>query len=248
MRRLGITFCISFLNFWLSHAFATTEVSVFNMPRDVTPISHQIYDLHRTIFWICIVIGVVVFGLLIYSMFKHHKPTDITQSNRVEITWMVVPSLILIGMAIPALIILMRMDHYSKADVNIKITGYPWKWRYDYRDQKISVFSHLIASTQNQRYLLHVEKPIVVPIHQKIRFLITSNDVIHSWWAPALGIKHNTIPGFIHETWARIDKPGIYQGQCTQQCGLSNAYRPIVVDARTQEDFLRWVLEQTHAT
>lgn len=231
-----------------------------NLPRGVTPISHDIYDLHMAILWICVVIGVIVFGVIIYAIIYHrkskkHKPVLFHESKRIEIAWTLIPLLILIIMAIPASLVLMRMNDDSKADINIKITGYQWKWKYDYLDQNISFFSNLSTprdqiegkSEKEKWYLLNVDNPLVVPIHKKIRFLVTSNDVIHSWWVPALGVKRDAIPGFMHEAWARIDKPGTYRGQCAELCGMHHAYMPIVVIAMTQENFDQWVAGKTQA-
>lgn len=228
-----------------------------NLTPGVTSISQDIYDLHMTIFWICVAIGVVVFSVMFYSLFRHRKsrgvkPATFHGNVRVEIFWAVVPLIILIIMAVPATLVLMRMEDSSKADVNIKVTGYQWKWQYEYLDEGISFYSNLSTppeqmknkAPKNKWYLLEVDNPVVVPIHKKIRFLVTANDVIHSWWVPALGIKRDAIPGFIHEAWARVEKPGIYRGQCAELCGLNHAFMPIVIDARTEADYDKWVQEQ----
>lgn len=241
-----------------SGVFAHGE-SDYNLPKGVTPISHDIYDLHMTIFWICVGIGVVVFGVMIYSLIYHRKsrgvkPAQFHEHTIVEIVWAVIPFLLLVAMAIPATLVLIRMDDTKQADINIKVTGYQWKWQYEYLDSGLSYFSNLSTprdeienrKPKNKWYLLEVDKPLVVPIHKKIRFLVTSNDVIHSWWVPALGIKRDAIPGFIYEAWARIDKPGIYRGQCAELCGVNHAYMPIVVKAVTQEEYNKWIAEQTH--
>jgi len=246
--------------FTLIISTATLAESSFNLTPGVTPISHAIYDLHMTIFWICVAIGVIVFGILIYAMIKHRKSAhgkaaDFHSSTKLEILWSIIPFIILVAMAIPATIVMMRMSDNSKADINIKVVGYQWKWKYEYLDQGISFFSKLSTpkaqltgkEKKNKWYLLQVDKPLVVPIHKKIRFLVTSNDVIHSWWVPAFGIKRDAIPGFIHEAWARIDKPGTYRGQCAELCGVNHGFMPIVVIAKTQEDFDKWVAKQTKA-
>jgi len=230
----------------------------FNIIPGVTPISQDIYNLHMAIFWICVAIALVVFGILIYALIYHrksrkHKPVPFHTNTTIEWTWTLIPLVILILMAIPATLVLTRMDDEAKADLNIKITGYQWKWRYEYPEQNISFFSNLSTppeqlegkAAKNPNYLLEVDKPLVIPIHKKIRFLVTSNDVTHSWWVPALGIKRDAIPGFIHEAWARVDKPGTYRGQCAQLCGKHHAFMPIVVIAKTQADFDKWVAEQT---
>lgn len=231
--------------------------SQYNMPSGVTPVSHDIYYLHMTILWICVAIGVLVFGVLIYSLFAHRKskgakPANFHESISVEIAWTIIPFLILIGMAIPATKVLINMEDDSDSDVNIKITGFQWKWKYDYLDEGISYFSNLSTpqeQIQNKAkkgkwYLLEVDKPLIVPIHKKIRFLVTANDVIHSWWVPEFGIKRDAIPGFIHEAWARIDKPGTYRGQCAELCGVGHGYMPIVVIAKTEAEYGKWVAEQ----
>lgn len=225
-----------------------------NMPKGVTPISQDIYQLHMTIFWICTAIGACVFSVIIYTLIKHRKsrgvqPATFHGNVRIEILWSVIPFLILVVMAIPATLVLMRMEDTSKADINIKIVGHQWRWQYEYLDEGISFFSNLStpqAQLKNKApkqkwYLLEVDHPLVVPIHKKIRFLVTSSDVIHSWWVPDLGIKRDAIPGFIHEAWARIEKPGIYRGVCTELCGMNHAFMPIVVDARTQKDYEKWL-------
>ncbi|MDF2867315.1 MAG: coxB [Gammaproteobacteria bacterium] len=233
--------------------------SKFNLPKGVTPISHDIYDLHMTIFWICVGIGVIVFGVMIYTLIYHRKsrgvkPAQFHEHTLVEIVWAVIPLLILVAMAIPATLVLIRMNDTTEADINIKVTGYQWKWQYEYLDHGISYFSNLSTPrdelenrkpTKGQWYLLEVDKPLVVPIHKKIRFLVTANDVVHSWWVPSLGIKRDAIPGFIYEAWARIEKPGTYRGQCAELCGVNHGFMPIVVKAVTEEEYNKWIAEQT---
>jgi cytochrome c oxidase subunit 2 len=229
----------------------------FNMPKGVTPISQDIYWLHMALFWICVAIGVLVFGVMFYALYKHRKsrgkqPRRIPASTTLEIVLAVVPFIILVVMAIPATRVLISLDDSSDAEVNIKVVGYQWKWRYEYLDEGIEFFSNLstpIEQLQNkvpkgQWYLLEVDKPLIVPINKKIRFLVTSNDVIHSWWVPALGIKRDAIPGFIYESWATIHKPGIYRGQCAELCGVNHGFMPIVVEAVTQEQYEQWIKQQ----
>lgn len=232
----------------------------YNMTPGVTPISHRIYNLHMTVFWICVAIGVGVFSVMIYTIIFHrksvgHKAADFHEHHWLEITWSIIPLVILIIMSVPATKVLMQMDDESNAAVTIKITGYQWKWHYEYLDQGISFFSNLstpIDQLQNQApkdqwYLLEVDHPLVLPIHEKIRFLVTSNDVIHSWWVPALGFKKDAIPGFIREAWARIDTPGTYRGQCAALCGTNHAFMPIVIQAVTPAEFDAWVKQQQAA-
>ena len=228
-----------------------------NMHEGVTPISKDMYFLHMVAIAVCAGIGLVVFGVMFYALFHHrksrgYKAASFHENIHIEILWTLIPFIILIGLAIPATRILMRMDDSSNADVTIKIVGYQWKWQYTYLDEGISFFSSLstpFAQIHNQQkknpnYLLEVDHPMVIPVNKKVRFLVTSNDVVHSWWVPELGIKRDAIPGFIHEAWARIEKPGTYRGQCTELCGVYHGFMPIVVNAVSNEDYAKWVLQQ----
>lgn len=243
-----LTFCAAMLS--ATQALA----SEYNMPVGVTPISRDIYDLHMTIFWICVAIAVGVFSVMFYALLKHrksvgHSAKQFHEHTLVEIIWAIIPFIILIVMAIPATQVLIRMSDDKHPDINIKITGYQWKWKYDYLDEGISFFSNLSTpraqiegkEPKGKWYLQEVDNPLVVPIHKKIRFLVTSNDVIHSWWVPKLGIKRDAIPGFVHESWAKIDKPGTYRGVCAELCGMNHAFMPIVVVAKTEADYKKWV-------
>ncbi len=243
----------------LSLLFASVShgAPIFNLTPGVTPISHDIYDLHMTIFWVCVAIGLVVFSVMGYAIFKHRKSKGFKVAKfhehlGLEITWTIVPVIILTLMAIPATQVLSHIRNTEKSDITIKITGFQWKWRYEYVDQGINFFSN-ITTPQDEihnkipktaDYLRTVDHPLVVPIHKKIRFLITSNDVIHSWWVRDLGTKQDAIPGYIHESWARINRPGIYHGQCAELCGINHAYMPIVVIAMAEKDFDNWILQQ----
>lgn len=238
-------------------AFADWEV---NMARGVTEISNTVYDLHMLIFWICVVIGIVVFGAMFYSIVNHRKSRGVQaaqfhESTTVEILWTLVPFLILVGMAIPATKTLIAMEDTGDADMTIKITGYQWKWHYDYMDEGIGFFSNLATpraaienrAEKDEHYLLDVDNPIVVPINKKIRFLVTSNDVIHAFWVPELAMKKDAIPGFINELWTRIEEPGVYRGQCAELCGKDHGFMPIVVVALEENAYLDWVAEQKAA-
>ena len=240
-----------------SSVFAAVDHWQMNMFRGVTPLSKDMYDLHMVAIAICAIIGVVVFGVMFYSLIHHRKskgyvPAKFHDNTRLEIVWSIIPFLILVGLAFPATKVLMRLEDSSNSDVTIKVVGYQWKWQYQYLDQGISYFSNLstpYSQVQNQEpkgewYLLEVDKPLVVPIHKKIRFLVTANDVVHSWWVPELGIKRDAIPGFMHEAWARIEKPGTYRGQCAELCGINHGFMPIVVQAVSEEDFDKWVASQ----
>lgn len=228
-----------------------------NMHRGVTPISKDIYNLHMIAIYVCIIIGIVVFGVMFYSLYYHrksrgHKAALFHENAKLEIAWTIIPFLILIGLAIPATKVLMNMEDSSEADITIKIVGYQWKWQYQYLDQGISYYSNLSTpysqiqnmEPKNQWYLLEVDKPLVLPINKKIRFLVTSGDVIHSWWVPELGVKRDAIPGFMHEAWAKIEKPGTYRGQCAELCGIYHGFMPIVVKAVNDNEFAKWVSSQ----
>lgn len=236
-----------------------------NMPVGVTPISKDVYGLHMLIFYICCVIGVAVFAVMFYSIFKHRKSkgavaADFHESTLVEIIWTAVPLFILIAMAIPAAKTLIAMEDTSDAEVTVKITGYQWKWHYEYLDSGISFFSSLDAEhnaarqvnsgidvNQFENYLKEVDNPLVLPVGKKVRFLHTSADVIHSWWVPALAVKKDAIPGFINENWALIEEPGTYRGKCTELCGRDHGFMPVVVEALPEEEYNAWVSENMPA-
>lgn len=237
-----------------SAAYADTTL---NLTPGVSPISHDVYELHMTIFWICVVIGLIVFGAMFYSMYYHRKSrgakaAEFHSHPWLEITWTIVPVLILILMAIPATKVLLNMNNNEKEELTIKVTGYQWKWHYEYIEDGVSFFSNLstpVDQMQNkapkgENYLREVDHPLVVPIHKKVRFLITSNDVNHAWWVPDFGIKRDAIAGLINEAWTKIDKPGTYRGQCAELCGINHAFMPIVVVATTEQGYKDWVAQQ----
>ncbi|UKA25465.1 cytochrome c oxidase subunit II [Photobacterium damselae subsp. damselae] len=228
-----------------------------NMTQGVTQISQEVYHLHMTIFYICVVIGVIVFGVMFWAILHHRKSKGAVaakfhESTKVEIIWTLIPFLILIGMAIPATKTLLAMEDTTKPDLTIQVTGSQWKWHYRYFDHDVEFFSLLATSNQqiyDQRpkrnnYLLEVDRPLILPVGQKVRFLITSQDVIHSWWVPAFAVKKDANPGFINEAWTLIDKPGIYRGQCAELCGKDHGFMPIVVIAKEPQEYQTW-LEQT---
>ncbi len=237
-----------------------------NMPRGVTNVSTRIYALHMMAFWVCVAIAVVVFGVMIWSLIFHRKSrgavpdVSLTHSTRVEIVWTAVPVLILIGMAAPAARLLVRINNNTDPQVNIRVTGFQWGWRYQYLGSNVSVISKLsesstaasmmhsgISPTSVPHYLLSVDHPLVVPVGEKIRLLITSIDVIHSWWVPDLGVKRDAIPGFLNDASFTIapGKTGTYRGQCTELCGRGHAYMPIVVHAVTPAAFEAWLKHQS---
>lgn len=252
-RFIGIL--ISFCSIGL-HA-AEEQAMPLNLTRGVTNISGQVYDLHMTIFYICVAIGLVVFGLMIYSMIFHRKsrgvkPAQFHESVKVEIAWTVVPFIILIVMAIPAARTLVAMEDTSEADVSILVTGSQWKWHYKYMEDEVEYFSLLATQPEQignkfdkgENYLLEVDRPLVIPTNQKVRFLITSDDVIHSWWVPEFAVKKDANPGFINEAWTMVEQPGIYRGQCAELCGKDHGFMPVVVIAKEPEEYRSWLAEQ----
>ncbi len=233
-----------------------------NLVKGVTRISNDVYDLHMLILWICVAIGIVVFGVMFYSIYHHrkskgHKAAQFHENTKVEIIWTIIPTVILISMAIPATKTMLELDDTSEPDMSIKVTGWQWKWEYEYLDEGIHFFSSLDELSNKARqldsgidpntvphYLLNVDKPLVIPTKKKIRFLLTAADVLHSWWVPALGWKKDTIPGFINEAWTYVEKPGTYRGQCAELCGKDHGFMPIVVIAKDEADYNAWVEEQ----
>lgn len=230
-----------------------------NLTQGVTPVSQHIYDLHMTIMAICAVIAVIVYGVVIFSLirYRHSKRqgevSTVNDHPKLEFWWTIIPFFVLLAMAYPATKTMIQMDDFDRSEVTIKITGHQWKWQYQYLDQGIDFFSHLstpFEAIQNPGkkdpwYLLEVDRPLVVPINRKVRFLVTSNDVIHSWWVPEFGIKRDAIPGYIHEAWARISTEGTYRGQCAELCGINHGFMPIVVEAVSEEAFDAWVITST---
>ncbi len=253
-----LLYCL--LGLSLIPCLSATEMPL-NMTQGVTEISNRVFGLHMTIFYICCAIGAVVFGIMLYSIINHRRSkgavaANFHESTKVEIAWTLIPFVILILMAIPATKTLIAMEDPSNADLTIKVTGSQWKWHYSYFDKGIEFYS-LLATPREQvdglekkgeHYLLEVDKPLVLPINKKIRFLMTSEDVIHSWWVPAFAVKKDANPGFINEAWTRIDKPGIYRGQCAELCGKDHGFMPIVVEALNETDFENWLTQQQEAT
>ena len=241
----------------LSMSAAKAEYQL-NMTEGVTPISHELYGLHMLVFWICVVIAVLVFGVMAYSIMHHRKSkgavaANFHESTTVEIIWTVVPLVILIGIAIPATGTLLDLeDAKTDADITLQVTGIQWKWKYTYVDEDVSFVSSLAQSSRDvisdpvgkENYLLEVDNPVVLPINKKIRFLFHSNDVIHAWWVPELAVKQDSIPGFINDSWAIIEEPGIYRGQCAELCGKDHGFMPIVVNAVTEAEYEQWLVAQ----
>ncbi|WP_341502712.1 cytochrome c oxidase subunit II [Gallaecimonas sp. GXIMD4217] len=227
-----------------------------NMTRGVTEFSREVHDLHMIIFWICCIIGVLVFGVMFYALIRHRKskgakPADFHESTKVEIVWTLIPFAILIGMAIPATQALVNSDDDGSkpADLTVQVTGSQWKWHYKYLGTDVEYYS-LLATPRDQiagklnkgdNYLLEVDRPLVLPTDRNVRFVITSEDVIHSWWVPAFAVKKDANPGFINQVQTRIDEPGIYRGQCAELCGKDHGFMPVVVIAKAPNEFDAWL-------
>lgn len=236
------------------------EPVTFNMGQGATHISHEVYNLHMAIFYICCAIALIVFGLMFWSIIHHRKargvqPAQFHGSTKIELLWTAIPVLILVVMAIPATKTLIAMEDTSKADLTVLVTGSQWKWHYKYLEYPIEFYS-LLATPREQinntadkgeHYLREVDNPLVLPTGKKIRFLMTSDDVIHSWWLPAFAVKKDANPGFINEAWARVEEPGIYRGQCAELCGKDHGFMPVVVDVKTSVDFDAWVKQKIDA-
>lgn len=257
--KLWLSLAFGTLLLWSAGAHAAWEV---NMPRGVTQISRDTYDLHMTIFWWMVAIGVVVFGVMLWSIFNHRKskgatPASFHESTKVEIVWTLIPFLILIAMAIPATRVLTAAYDTTESELDVQIIGYQWRWEYRYMDddpnaEEVSFFSTLATSREEinngiekgENYLLEVDNPLVIPSNTKVRFLMTAADVLHSWWVPEFAIKKDTIPGFINETWVIVEEPGIYRGQCAELCGMDHGFMPIEVHVLEPADYQAWYAEQ----
>lgn len=236
-----------------------------NMTQSVTSVGKDMYDLHQLVMWICTIVGIGVFGIIIYSLINHRKSkgavaAQFHESTTVEIIWTVIPLIILVIIAIPATKTLIEYEDTSNSDVTIKVTGWQWKWQYEYLDEGVSFFSNLDKASNDARqkgsganvhdvdhYLLNVDKPIVVPVNKKVRILTTSNDVIHAWWVPKLAVKRDAIPGYINESWFMAEKTGTYRGQCAELCGKDHGFMPIVVKVVEEAEYAEWVGAQKAA-
>ncbi len=247
---------------WLMLAAPAYTGNEINMTRGVTSLSASHYSLHMIVLWVCVIIGIGVFTAMFTSIVLHrksrgHKAATFSHSTLAEIIWTVIPVLILVAMAVPATKALVKMEDPSGAEMTVKITGFQWRWKYEYLDHDISFISALDSASNQARqlnsgidptsvdnYLLDVDHPLVLPVGKKIKFLITADDVIHSWWVPALGWKRDAIPGFINQAWTNIEKPGTYRGQCAELCGKDHGFMPIVVVALPQAEFDAWTRQQ----
>jgi cytochrome c oxidase subunit 2 len=244
----------------VSPANAAPQRWQLNMNKGVTLQSHNAYEAHMLTLWICVVIGLIVFGAMGWAMFKFRKSKgavpdrDFTHSTKLEIVWTVVPILLLVLMAFPATSKLIAMYDTRNPEMTVKVTGYQWMWKYDYLGENVSITSRLDRKSDEIRqggsvptvedhanYLLDVDNVLVLPTDTKIRFVLTADDVIHAWWVPALGWKQDAIPGLINEAWTQIDQPGIYRGQCAELCGKDHAFMPIVVKAVPKAEYNQWL-------
>ncbi|MBV1932540.1 MAG: cytochrome c oxidase subunit II [Porticoccaceae bacterium] len=230
---------------------------LLNLPIGVSSLSRNSYELHMILLWVCVGIGVVVFGIMFYSMIAHrkskgHEPATFHESAKVELLWTIIPVIILIVLAAPATTYLVERYDTDEADMDIKITGYQWKWQYEYLGEGVQFMSELTTpesaiygdTPKSEFYLSEVSEPLVLPVGKKIRFLVTSKDVIHSWWVIDLGVKKDAIPGFVNETWVRIDEPGVYRGFCTELCGKGHAFMPVVVNAVPEDEYNSWLADK----
>ena len=231
----------------------------FNMPKGVTDISQEVYGLHMLIFWVCVIIGIAVFGVMFYAMFKHRKSkgavsANFHESTKVELAWTLIPAVVIFAIGVRATFTLADMYDVDNADMTVEVTGYQWRWRYRYvneadPDAEVDYFSSLATSrdeinnrlAKNENYLLEVDQPLVLPVGQKVRFVLTAADVIHSWWVPDLAVKKDAIPGMANEAWTVINEPGTYRGQCTELCGRDHGFMPVVVEAVPQAEFDEWL-------
>ena len=229
----------------------------FNFQTPQTLVAHQIYDLHLIVLGIGVAIALVVFLFMFYAILRHrrslgHQASQFSDNKALTIVWTAIPLLIVVGMAFPATRTVVAMKNTSSPDMTVKATGYQWKWRYDYLGENVSFYSDLSTprdqienrAPKGENYLLEVDNPLVVPVGKKVRILVTANDVIHSWWVPAFGVKQDAIPGFVRDSWFKVDTPGIYRGQCAELCGKEHGFMPIVVEALPEEQYKTWLAER----
>ena len=232
-----------------------SDWDALNMREGVTQVSRDVFELQMLIFYICVAIGTVVFSVMFYSLFRYTKkknpnPSSFHESSKLEVAWTIVPFLILIAMAVPASKTLTEIYEDEEGEINIQIVGYQWKWEYKYLEDDINFFSNLSTDQdeiynlvpKGENYLLEVDEPLIIPVDTRVRFLITANDVIHSWWVPDFAIKQDAIPGFINTAWTRVEEPGIYRGNCTELCGKNHGFMPVVVKVVEKDEYNDWVL------
>jgi len=229
----------------------------YNLQAPASPGAHHVFQLHNLIMLVCLGIFVAVFSVMFYSLLKHrkslgHRAAHFHENTAVEVVWTVIPFIILMGMAYPAARVVIDMKDTSNPDMTVKVTGYQWKWSYDYLNDGIRFYSNLATpreqidgtAAKGKHYLLEVDEPMVVPVGKRVRLLITANDVIHSWWVPALGVKQDGIPGFIRDSWFKADRIGTYRGQCAELCGKEHGFMPIVVEVVSEDAYKAWVAKK----
>ncbi len=250
------------IGLWLLGSSPAMAAWTLNLRQGVTELSREIYGLHMLILWVCVAIAVAVFSVMIYSIATFRKskgavPATFDHSTGAEVTWTLIPVVILVAMAIPAARTLVKIEDASGSELTVKVTGYQWKWQYDYVDHGVAFFSTLAANHNEARqvdsgvdvhrvdnYLLDVDNPLVVPVGKKVRVLVTAADVIHNWWVPDFGLKKDAIPGYINELWFRADRVGTYRGQCAELCGRDHGFMPVVVRVVEQAEFDTWLAGQ----
>jgi cytochrome c oxidase subunit 2 len=233
-----------------------------NMRQGVTTISQEAYDLHMLVLWICTVAGVITFAAMIYAIANFRKskgarPATFSHNTKAEVIWTTIPTLILIFLAYESAPALIRIADTRGSEMTIKITGYQWKWGYEYLGEGVTILSQLAADSNATRelgsgkdpfavdhYLLDVDNPLVVPAGVKIRYLLTASDVLHAWWMPDFSVKRDAIPGFVNEGWFKVDQPGTYRGQCAELCGKDHGFMPIVVKVLPRAEFDAWLAAQ----
>jgi cytochrome c oxidase subunit 2 len=261
-RAMGIRACRAFALLAVCSAGTAWADFELNLPVGVTTTSRDIYELHMLVLWVCVVIAVGVYAAMVYAIVKFRKssgakPAKFTHNGTVEVVWTVIPAAILVALAVPAAETLIRMEDTRGSELTIKVTGYQWRWHYDYIDDGVQFYSVLdresnaarqlgsgIDPASVENYLLAVDRPLVVPVDTKVRLLVTAADVIHSWWVPTLGVKKDGIPGYINEAWFKSDTPGTYRGQCAELCGMDHAFMPIVVQVLARTEYEAWVSQQ----
>ena len=232
-----------------------SDWDALNMREGVTQVSRDVFELHMLIFYICVAIGAVVFSVMFYSLFRYTKkrnpnPSTFHESTKLEVAWTIIPFLVLIAMAVPASKTLTEIYDDEEGEINIQVVGYQWKWEYKYLEDDINFFSNLSTDQdeiynlvpKGENYLLEVDEPLIIPVDTRVRFLITANDVIHSWWVPDFAIKQDAIPGFINTAWTRAEETGIYRGNCTELCGKNHGFMPVVVKVVEKDEYNEWVL------
>ena len=232
-----------------------SDWDALNMREGVTQVSRDVFELHMLIFYICVAIGAVVFSVMFYSLFRYTKkrnpnPSTFHEGTKLEVAWTIIPFLVLIAMAVPASKTLTEIYDDEEGEINIQVVGYQWKWEYKYLEDDINFFSNLSTDQdeiynlvpKGENYLLEVDEPLIIPVDTRVRFLITANDVIHSWWVPDFAIKQDAIPGFINTAWTRAEETGIYRGNCTELCGKNHGFMPVVVKVVEKDEYNDWVL------